>query len=189
MGHEVPAGSPGNSPGTAEGGRGREGHPSQAAPACSPSAAATGPLGRLPTSMPGPSRKTVSSPPERRPPLFSACRFKVIGLFSTARAKAVAHQRPQCLSRLHPRALLSWGSWFFTPTTPTGATASPSPPNDPSSGCIPLLGSAGAHLLFEAELQLKTACRDTPPPTSLVSRREPSRPPGHVSFYAGGDAP
>lgn len=48
------------------------------------------PLGTLPRSTVGPSRKIVSSPPETTPPLFSVCRFRVSCVFST-----VGHKRQQ----------------------------------------------------------------------------------------------
>lgn len=41
------------------------------------------PLGTLPRSTVGPSRKIVSSPPDTTPPLFSVCRFRVSCVFST----------------------------------------------------------------------------------------------------------
>lgn len=51
------------------------------------------PLGRLPRSTAGPSRKIVSSPPETTLPLFSVCRFRVSCLFSTGGDKGT-EKRP-----------------------------------------------------------------------------------------------
>lgn len=48
---------------------------------CDPSVTAL-PLGTLPRSTVGPSRKIVSSPPETTLPLFSVCRFRVSCVFS-----------------------------------------------------------------------------------------------------------
>lgn len=52
------------------------------------------PLGRLPRSTAGPSRKIVSSPPETTLPLFSVCRSRVSCLFSTVGDEGTWRKRP-----------------------------------------------------------------------------------------------
>jgi hypothetical protein len=73
------------------------------------------PLGTLPKSTVGPSRKIVSSPPETTLPLFSVCRFRVSCVFSTVGHKCNMNR----LSQIHPKLQFCM---LEAPVTPTLAS-------------------------------------------------------------------
>lgn len=86
------------------------------------------PLGRLPRSTAGPSRKIVSSPPETTLPLFSVCRFRVSCLFSTVGDEGTRRRDPAVTARDKD------GSTARLPpgTSPPGPPAGPGPPHTPA---------------------------------------------------------
>lgn len=101
----------------------------------SPSAT-TLPFGLLPMSTPGPSRKIVSSPPETRLPLFSACRSKVGCLLSAARQEENHHPKGSPCGRGRPAV-------FAAP-----------PPSRPSTPGLRISPDRPQHSLVPAALSL-----------------------------------